>query len=151
MSIAPHTDICTLKWFWWIWNAHHSYVKIKEEKPKPFMLVTYGLYFISQAYVLLPLPYILNEWNSFVPESKQSLHMLSELGDIAVTSFYYIHLEINNDHRNLISFHWYDLFTKRTIFERNRIFFPANAKALPRYNNQSDFEASSGTNQISEK
>lgn len=77
--------------------------------------------------------------------------MLSELGDIAVTSFYYIHLEINNDHRNLISFHWYDLFTKRTIFERNRIFFPANAKALPRYNNQPDFEASSETNQISEK
>ena len=76
--------------------------------------------------------------------------MLSELGDIAVTSFYYIHLDVVN-HRNLISFHWYDLFTKRTIFERNRIFFPANAKALPRYNNQPDFEASSGTNQISEK
>lgn len=65
--------------------------------------------------------------------------MLSELGDVAVTSFYYIHLEINNDHRNLISSHWYDIFTKRTIFARNRIFFPANAKALPRYNNQSDF------------
>lgn len=92
-----------------------------------------------------------NKWNSFVPESKQSLHMLSELGDVAVTSFYYIHLEINNDHCNLISSHWYDLFTKRTIFARNRIFFPANAKALPRYNNQSDFEASSGTNQILEK
>lgn len=46
--------------------------------------------------------------------------MLSELGDVAVTSFYYIYLEINNDHRNLINSHWYDLFTKRTIFARNR-------------------------------
>ena len=56
--------------------------------------------------------------------------MLSELGDIAVTSFYYIHLEINNDHRNLISSHWYDLFTKRTIFCAESHLFPSERESF---------------------
>ena len=42
---------------------------------------------------------------------------------------YYTHFEITGGPCNLIGSSWYDLFTHRTIFALNHIFFPANEEA----------------------
>ena len=42
---------------------------------------------------------------------------------------YYTHFEITGGPCNLIGCNWCDLFTNRTIFALNRIFFPANEEA----------------------
>ena len=42
---------------------------------------------------------------------------------------YYIHFETTGGPYNLIGSNWCDLFTNRTIFALNRIFFSANEEA----------------------
>ena len=56
---------------------------------------------------------------------------------VVINFIYKIHFEITGYPCNLIGSQWCDLFTNRTIFALNRIFFSANENKTVKQNNQS--------------